>query len=131
MKEVVNIIVIIDKKCVLLTRIREGDVWTFPGGKIEEGESKKKATIREIGEELPKVNILELIPYKLFKGITPHSKVKVRVSTFFAGITGSVEPGAEIKETIFFDINLSKEINLTSISKKIIESLLKDGYLVK
>jgi 8-oxo-dGTP pyrophosphatase MutT (NUDIX family) len=131
MKEIVNIIVIVNKKYFLLTRIREGDVWTFPGGKVEDGESKKKAVIRESGEELPKVKILKLIPYKVFEGITPHSKTEARVSTFFAGITGEIEPGAEIKETIFSDINFLKKINLTAISKKIIESLLKDGYLIK
>ena len=131
MEQVVNIIVIINKSYVLLTKIREGDFWTFPGGRVEKGESKEKALKREIEEELPNVEILKLVPYKEFKGITPHSKVEVTVSTFFAGIGGTVEPGAEIKETTFSLIDSLKELNLTSITKDIIKSLKKDGYLIK
>jgi len=130
MEQVVNMIVIQENR-LLVTRIREADWWTLPGGRVEEGESNEVAMRRESMEELPNITIVKLIPYKVFKGITPHSKTEGRVSTFFAGITGGIEPGAEIKETIFSDINFLKKINLTAISKKIIESLLKDGYLVK
>jgi methyltransferase-like protein len=70
MEKVVNIIVIVDRRYILLTRIREGDFWTLPGGRAEKGESLKVALRRETDEELPNVTILELIPYKKFKGIT-------------------------------------------------------------
>lgn len=131
MKEVVNIIVIIDRNYILLTKIREGDVYTFPGGKVGPKESRKRAIIRETGEELPNVKILKLIPYKAFKGTTPHSKVEVRVNTFFAGIIGAIKPGAEIKETRLSPVSALKDLSLTHITKKIVESLLKDGYLIK
>jgi len=129
MKKVVNMIVIVNKNYLLLTKIREGDFWTLPGGRVEEGESIKAAIRREISEELPNVTILKLIPYKDFKGITPHSKAKVTVSTFFAGIKGSIEPGAELKGTTFSLILSLKELNLTFITKDIIKSLKNDGYL--
>jgi len=131
MEKAVNMIVVVNRNYLLLTKIREGDFWILPGGRIEEGESEEVAIRKEIGEELPNIRILKLIPYKKFKGTTPHTKVKVIVSTFFAGITGSIEPGAEITETTFSLINSLKELNLTLISKDIIKSLKKDGYLIK
>ena len=56
MKElkVVAAIIIKDKK-FLATKRGHGEftgLWEFPGGKIEEGESKKEALVREIKEEL-------------------------------------------------------------------------------
>jgi len=129
MEKVVNMIVIVGRRSILLTRIREGDFWTLPGGRAEKGESLKVALRRETDEELPNVTILELIPYKKFKGITPHSKVEVIVSTFFAGIRGSIEPGAELTGATFSLSQSLKELNLTNITKDIIKSLKKDGYL--
>jgi len=129
MKKVVNMIVVVNKNYLLLTKIREGDFWTLPGGRVEKGESLEIALRREISEELPNVTILELIPYKDFKGITPHSKAKVTVSTFFAGVEGSIEPGAELTATVFSLMESLKELNLTSITKDIVRSLKKDGYL--
>ena len=128
MKRVVNMIVI-QEDCLLAARIREGDCWTLPGGRVGKGESLKVAIRREIGEELPNVTILELIPYKDFKGITPHSKVEVTVSTFFGGISGSIEPGAELTGTKWASLLSLEELNLTNITKDIIKSLKNDGYL--
>ena len=34
------------------------DLWEFPGGKIEENESSKQALIREIKEEMDRLNIM-------------------------------------------------------------------------
>jgi len=63
MEQVVNMIVI-QKNRLLVTRIREGDWWTLPGGRVEEGESKEMALRRESGEELPNIIILKTVPYK-------------------------------------------------------------------
>jgi len=131
MGKVVNIIVIVNKKFILLAESREGDFWTFPGGRVDQGESKKKAAIREWREELPKIKILEIIYYKKFKGITPHTKKEVAVYTFFAGIKGTPIPGAEVKKTVFISTNFLKKLKLTNITKEIIDSLYKDGYLIR
>lgn len=53
----INVVAAIIKKedKIFITRRGYGefiDMWEFPGGKIEEGESKKEALIREIKEEL-------------------------------------------------------------------------------
>ena len=128
MEQVVNMIVI-KKNRLLVTRIREGDWWTLPGGRVDEGESKEMALRREIGEELPNVTILKLVPYKEFLGITPHSKVEIIVNTFFADIKGSIEPGAELTGSEWADPVLLDKLNLTTIAKDIVKSLKNDGYL--
>ena len=51
----VSAAVIINKNKVLLAKRKEGylnDMWEFPGGKIEEGETAQAAAVREINEEL-------------------------------------------------------------------------------
>jgi len=128
MEQVVNMIVI-KKNRLLVTRIREGDWWTLPGGRVDEGESKEMALRREIGEELPNVTILKLVPYKEFLGITPHSKVEITVNTFFADIKGSIELGAELTGSEWADPVLLDKLNLTTIAKDIVKSLKNDGYL--
>ena len=128
MEQVVNAIVI-QKNRLLVTKIREGDWWTLPGGRVEEGESKETAMRRESREELPNITILKLIPYKKFRGITPHSKVEITVNTFFADVKGSIEPGAELTGTEWADTTLLEKLNITAITKNIVKSLKNEGYL--
>jgi len=126
MEKVVNIIVVMNKDYLLLSKVREGDFWTLPGGRMERGESEEEAILRETKEELPNIKILELIPYKEFKGITPHSRVEVVVSTFFADVKGSTEPGAELTGTALCLIGALRDLNLTNITRNILESIRKD-----
>lgn len=121
--------IVIQKNRLLVTRIREGDWWTLPGGRVEEGESKEIAIRRESREELPNITILKLVPYKEFLGIAPHSKVEITVNTFFADVKGSIEPSAELTGSKWADSLLLQELNLTTITKDIIKSLKNDGYL--
>ena len=47
---------------VLLHRLERDDFWTFPGGRVELGETSQKALVRELKEELnADIEILRLL----------------------------------------------------------------------
>lgn len=50
----IGVIVLVGTEFLLLHRPKdksEGDTWSFPGGKVEQGESRKHAALRELREE--------------------------------------------------------------------------------
>lgn len=76
MKDVVVGIVEKDKKILMIKRAKkEGNlVWAFPGGKVDLGESKEQACIREIYEE---TGITVQIKSVLGERIHPDTQVKI------------------------------------------------------
>lgn len=66
-----SIVIIQNKKALLIKRVREGRVYyVFPGGGIEIGETSEAAAKREAFEELGvKVKILDLMTKINFNGI--------------------------------------------------------------
>ncbi len=76
MKEVVTGIINKDNKILMIKRAKnEGNLlWAFPGGKVEEGENKEEACIREIYEETGiKVQIQKILGER----IHPDTEVKI------------------------------------------------------
>lgn len=128
MKRVTNVILIKERR-LLVVRDREGDVWTLPGGKVEPDESVKDSLIREVKEELPFFNLGSINFYKEDIGITPHSKVKVKVLFFFGEASGSIETGAEITGSCWADREALKELNLSDLTLRIVDSLINEGRL--
>lgn len=62
MKSRVRAIIVKDNKIILTKRVKPNETyWVFPGGGIEQGETKEQALIREIKEELG----LDIKPKKL------------------------------------------------------------------
>lgn len=71
--------------------------WEFPGGKIEKGESKEEALIREINEELGcNIEVFEAVEDTTYE----YDQVIVRLETFMAKIisgTPILSEHAELK----------------------------------
>lgn len=83
-------VVILDKKCrVLLSHRRDLDIWTLPGGHVEEGELPTEAVIRETKEETGlKIKVKGLIGvYK-----------KKQINRFDFAFLGKVK-GGKLKKT--------------------------------
>lgn len=76
MKDVVIGIVNKDGKILMIKRVKNEDnlIWSFPGGKIENGETKEQACIREVFEE---TGINVKINKILGERIHPNTQVKL------------------------------------------------------
>ena len=62
------------------------DMWEFPGGKVEEGESPEDALRREIREELEvEINVGELLDTIEYDYPTSHLSMKCYACTFAGG----------------------------------------------
>lgn len=128
MKRVTNVILINERR-LLMVRDREGEFWTLPGGKIERGESVTDSLKREIGEELPFLDLADIKFYKVEIGETPHSKVEVKVYFFSAKASGSIETGAEITGSCWADRETLKTLKLSGLTAKIVDSLILEERL--
>ncbi len=119
---------------LLIVRDKYQNFWTLPGGKIERGETRKEAVVREMEEELPLIEWDDLSFYREFFGMTPHSREFVVVHVFIADyskgfavphqeITGSrwVSPGLVQKKGQKIKMTTSTQniINLIKITKAI------------
>jgi len=87
---------------VLLVRNEEGTCWGLPGGKIEEGEEKRRALLRELDEEVPDLLVLDLNPIGSFSGKTPVSKKEMELIVFSGRTTEmyDVEEFSEMDESL-------------------------------
>ncbi|MBZ0166548.1 MAG: A/G-specific adenine glycosylase, partial [Candidatus Omnitrophica bacterium] len=65
------------------------DLWEFPGGKIEAGESARQALIREVREELG-IEVFQIEPF--MKTWHFYTKYKVRLNVFSCRFAGTPRP---------------------------------------
>ena len=123
MREAINLAVIENKKLLL---VKKKDVWILPGGKPEKDEGDLECLAREIGEELQsqiKVNSY----YSYFEGITPHKRDALKSKVYFGILVEEFYPSNEISDARF--VSDFDNYSLSDITKLIIKSLKKNGYL--
>lgn len=91
----------IEDRKILSTRSRGKDIWYFPGGKREAGESDEEALIREIKEELTVNLIPESLQFfgKFEAQAHGHAEgITVVMTCYLANYQGELKPDAEIEE---------------------------------
>lgn len=104
-------VVIKDKSEVLLIK-NPSNIWTFPKGHIEKGETKEEAAIREVKEE---TNIdAEIVTYLgeisyffTWQGVKVYKTVYFFLMRYLAGIP---VPSWEVKDARFFPIEKVKHL---------------------
>ncbi|ARD48332.1 DNA mismatch repair protein MutT [Sporosarcina sp. P37] len=102
MKKIVHVVgaVIENKQGEVLAALRSPvmtlpNYWEFPGGKIEEGETRQEALQREIQEELGcRIQVGEAVEDTTYE----YEKVIVRLETFMAAIVEGTPAAAEHAE---------------------------------
>ena len=101
--------------------------WEFPGGKIEEGESKEEALVREIDEELGcKIEVLQHVDDTTHE----YEKVIVRLETYLSRIiagTPKISEHAEIKWVPRKELNT---LNWAPADIPAIEKLLSNEIVI-
>jgi hypothetical protein len=126
MRKAIGVATIVDN-CILLVKKRES--WILPGGKPEDKETDQECLAREVGEELSGCSPTNPIFWREFKGITPHQNDLLKCSVYFSGIIGTIIAGAEITEATFVKTEDLEDMNLSDITRKIIDQLIREGYL--
>lgn len=128
MKDVVIGIVSKDEKILMIKRARvEGDLeYTFPGGKVELGETKEQAVIREVKEE---TGINVKVKKILGERIHPNTLIKLTyfICDYFSGDL-AISDYNEIKEAKFLtkdEFNNCVKTDVYEPVKKYIKKYIK------
>lgn len=124
-------VVIKDKKEVLLIK-NPSNIWTFPKGHIEKGETKEEAAIREVKEE---TNIdAEIVTYLgeisyffVWGGVRVYKTVYFFLMRYVAGIP---VPSWEVKDARFFPLERAKQLLKYKGDKEIFSKALEKLYLL-
>lgn len=82
-------------RVLLLRRTDAGSLWSFPGGKVEEGETTEDAARRETAEETGFDAVGDLTPW------TRRIKDGVDFTTFLAQLPAEVEPALSEEHDLF------------------------------
>lgn len=120
--------VIIEDNKVLLNQHGDGDMWKFPGGKLENfdftdwNESLERTAKREVKEEMGiDINIIK--PLKpMFLSRPEHEGEYVVLIHYLAKRIGKIKPGTDIDAWDWFPIN-NLPNNLAPNIKPVLDSL--------
>jgi ADP-ribose pyrophosphatase YjhB (NUDIX family) len=109
-----------------LLLVKKKEVWILPGGKPDGDETDLECLSREGQEELPEAQFIVKDKYKDFIGKTPHTGDLLIAKTYFAEVSGSILPSAEISNAQFVYRDKISEFPLSEITAQIVESLIAD-----
>jgi len=119
---------IIENRKLLL--VRKKQTWILPGGKPEANESDLECLCREVREELSGTELQNISYYSEFEGITPYKGYLLKARVYLASIEGGLHASsAEIDASEWVDADNANKYNLSDITLKILNSLIKDDYI--
>lgn len=124
-------VVIKDKSEVLLIK-NPSNIWTFPKGHIEKGETKEQAALREVKEE---TNIdAEIVDYLgeisyffTWRGVKVYKTVYFFLMRYISGIP---VPSWEVKDARFFPLERAEKLLKYKGDKEIFSKALKKLHLL-
>lgn len=120
----------VEKRTLLLVRSKGKDMFYFPGGKREEGESDLESLARELKEELGIDLQLETAHYfGTFRAEAHGQEVPTHVEAilYTGAFDGKLEPQSEIEEMAWFshaDFN-----RLTPLARQVVTELWETGMI--
>jgi 8-oxo-dGTP pyrophosphatase MutT (NUDIX family) len=124
-------IILKDKKFLMVRNVGR-DIYTSPGGKIEENETRRECLKRELEEELG-VSTKNIKFFADFedKAIF-HGNIPLKLSFFIADVDGPIEiKDSELEELRWINSNYENEnVKVTkSIRTLIVPKLLEEGLI--
>jgi 8-oxo-dGTP diphosphatase len=100
----------------------QGDLWEFPGGKVEQDEDQQSALTRELKEELD-ISILQSEFYRQI--VFDYSDKKVELNFYLVSKYSGVERGVEGQLIEWVPVNRLSEYQFPEANQTIVDSLSK------
>lgn len=116
---------------LLMVKVKNKPYWILPGGKIEDGETKVEALLRELNEELDGLSLADLVdgeePAFLFSqtgfGRTSNSRIEAHCFLVPRVFVGPLNPSGEIEDVKFCSFLELTEMEMTQTTSAIISRL--------
>lgn len=116
--------IIVEKNKVLIAKrnasMKTANVWEFPGGKLEVGESLEECAVREIEEELA-------LDIKVKNYYTTVQNEFIELSAYLSEIIGGKFELREHSDFAWVGVNELSKYDFASADKKIALELVKTG----